>query len=143
MPGIDAAKLPGLVIDNTDAKLIGDWIHSTSTSGFVGADYIHDNNTAKGNCRAEFTFKIPKSGKYDVRVAYTLNPNRATNVPVTITSADGEKTLKLDQKKETKEGFRSLGAFRFEDGQPAKVVISNSGTDGYVIVDAVQLLEIK
>ena len=139
-PGIDATKLPGLVIDNTDAKLTGDWTHSASTSGFVGAGYLHDNNTAKGDCRAEFTFKIPKSGKYDVRVAYTLNPNRATNVPVTITSADGEKIVKLDQKKETKDGFRSLGGFRFDPSQPAKVVISNTGTDGYVIVDAVQLI---
>ena len=142
-PGLDVAKLPGLVIDNTEAKLIGEWTHSTSTSGFVGADYIHDNYTSKGNCRAEFTFNILKPGKYDVRVAYTTNPNRATNVPITITSADGEKTVKLDQKKETKEGFRSLGAFRFDSGQPAKVVISNADTDGYVIVDAVQLIEDK
>ena len=142
-PGIDATKLSGLVIDNTDAKLIGDWTHSASTSGFVGVDYIHDNNTAKGDCRAEFTFKILKSGKYDVRIAYTLNPNRATNVPVTITSADGEKIVKLDQKKDTKDGFRSLGGFRFDSSQSAKVVISNSGTDGFVIVDAVQLVEEK
>ena len=84
--------------------------------------------------------KIPKPGKYDVRIAYTTNPNRATNVPITITSADGEKTVKLDQKKETKDGFRSLGAFRFDPTQPAKVVISNAETDGYVIVDAVQLV---
>lgn len=140
VPGIDATKLPGLVIDNTDAKLTGDWTHSSSTSGFVGADYIHDNNAAKGSCRAEFEIKIPKSGKYDVRVAYTLNPNRATNVPITITSADGDKSVKLDQKKQTNEGFRSLGEFRFDASQPAKIVISNTGTDGYVIVDAVQLL---
>lgn len=142
-PGIDATKLPGLVLDNTDAKLTGDWTHSASTSGFVGADYLHDNNTAKGDCRAEFAFKIPKSGSYEVRIAYTVNPNRATNVPVTITSADGEKTVKLDQKKETKEGFRSLGKFSFDPSQSAKVVISNAGTDGYVIVDAVQLVEDK
>ncbi len=139
-PGLDAAKLPGIVIDNTDAKLTGDWTRSSSTSGFVGADYIHDNNSAKGNCRAEFTFKIPKDGKYDVRVAYTQNPNRATNVPITITSADGEKAVKLDQKKEAKDGFRSLGVYRFEASKPAKIVISNTDTDGYVIVDAVQLL---
>lgn len=139
-PGIDAAKLPGLVIDNTDAKLTGEWVHSTSTSGFVGADYIHDNNSAKGDCRAEFSFKIPKAGKYEVRVAYTVNANRATNVPITIASADGEKTVKLDQKKETKDGFRPLGTFTFDPSRPAKVIISNAGTDGYVIVDAVQLV---
>ena len=138
--GLDPAKLPGIVIDNVDAKLIGEWTHSTSTSGFVGGDYLHDNNTAKGNCRAEFTFKIPKSGQYEVRIAYTLNPNRATNVPITITSADGEKTVKLNQREATQAGFRSIGMFRFDDTQLARVVISNAETDGYVIVDAVQFI---
>jgi len=140
VPGIDATKLPGLVIDNTEAKLTGSWTQSNSTSGFVGSDYLHDNNTAKGDCRAEFSFKISKPGKFDVRIAYTVNANRATNVPITITSADGEKSVILDQKKETKEGFRSLGTFSFDPSQPAKVVICNVGTDGYVIVDAVQLV---
>ncbi|MBM3972046.1 MAG: FAD-dependent oxidoreductase [Planctomycetes bacterium] len=140
VPGIDATKLPGLVIDNTEAKLTGSWTQSNSTSGFVGSDYLHDNNTAKGDCLAEFSFKISKPGKFDVRIAYTVNANRATNVPITITSADGEKSVILDQKKETKEGFRSLGTFSFDPSQPAKVVICNVGTDGYVIVDAVQLV---
>jgi len=140
VPGIDATKLPGLIIDNTEAKLTGSWTQSNSTSGFVGSDYLHDNNTAKGDCLAEFSFKISKPGKFDVRIAYTVNANRATNVPITITSADGEKSVILDQKKETKEGFRSLGTFSFDPSQPAKVVICNVGTDGYVIVDAVQLV---
>jgi len=140
VPGIDPTKLPGLVIDNTEAKLTGSWTQSNSTSGFVGSDYLHDNNTAKGDCLAEFSFKISKPGKFDVRIAYTVNANRATNVPITITSADGEKSVILDQKKETKEGFRSLGTFSFDPSQPAKVVICNVGTDGYVIVDAVQLV---
>ncbi|HLQ45355.1 MAG TPA: hypothetical protein VK137_11540, partial [Planctomycetaceae bacterium] len=69
--------------------------------------------------------------------------NRATNVPITVTSADGDKTVKLNQKEATKEGFRSIGQFEFEATQPAKIVISNAETDGYVIVDAVQLIESK
>jgi hypothetical protein len=142
-PGLDATKLPGLVIDNTDAKLTGTWVSSSSIGGFVGNDYLHDNNETKGQCRAEFHFKIPKPGKYDVRVAYTVNPNRATNVPVTITSVAGETTVKLNQKQETKDGFRSLGTFPFDPSQPAKIVISNVDTDGFVIVDAVQLIEGK
>lgn len=139
-PGLEAAKLPGLVIDNTDAKLTGEWTRSTSTGGFVGSDYLHDNNVAKGSCRAEFAIKIPKSGRYDVRIAFTLNPNRATNVPITISSTDGDKTVKLNQHDATKEGFRSVGIFAFDASKPAKITISNADTDGYVIVDAVQLL---
>ena len=37
--------------------------------------------------------------------------------------------------------FISIGRFRFDEGTPAKVNVSNEGTDGYVIVDAVRFLE--
>lgn len=139
---LDPAKLPGIVIDSTDAKLIGDWQHSASISGFVGADYLHDGNTSKGDCRAEFTVKIPKAGRYDVRIAFTPNPNRATNVPITVTTSSGDKVVKLNQREPTKEGFRSIGLFSFDSEQPAKVVMSNANTDGHVIVDAVQFLPV-
>ncbi len=138
--GIDPKKLPGLVVDNSAAKLAGAWQSSASVSGFVGTDYLHDGNTAKGECRAEFTFKLPKPSRYEVHIAYTPNPNRATNVPITITAADGEKLVKLNQKDVTKEGFRSIGIFQFDAAQPVKVVVSNVDTDGFVIVDAVQLV---
>jgi chloramphenicol O-acetyltransferase len=36
--------------------------------------------------------------------------------------------------------FASIGRFRFEKGRPASVTITNAGTDGYVIADAIQLL---
>lgn len=138
---LDPKKLPGLVLDDADAKLAGPWQHSASISGFVGIDYLHDGNVAKGDCRAEFSFKIPKAGRYEVRIAYTANPNRATNVPVTISSASGEKTVKLNQRDATKEGFRSVGTFSFESSEAVKVTINNADTDGHVIVDAVQLIE--
>jgi hypothetical protein len=35
---------------------------------------------------------------------------------------------------------RSLGTFSFTPDQPATVIISNAGTDGHVIIDAVQWL---
>ena len=33
--------------------------------------------------------------------------------------------------------------FRFEAAKPAAIEISNAGTDGYVIADAVQLIPVK
>jgi len=73
-------------------------------------------------------------------MSYSPNPNRATNVPVTVTHADGVSTLSVNQKKDPKvDGMlHSLGRYRFEKGTPAVVTIGNEGTDGYVIVDAVQ-----
>jgi hypothetical protein len=75
-------------------------------------------------------------------VAYTANPNRATNVPVTVEHAEGKSTVELNQRKEPglEKAFASVGTFDFKTAK-AVVEIANAGTDGYVIVDAVQLIE--
>jgi hypothetical protein len=37
-------------------------------------------------------------------------------------------------------GFASLGVFRFAAGEESTVTLSNKGTTGHVIADAVQLI---
>jgi hypothetical protein len=37
----------------------------------------------------------------------------------------------------------SLGAFEFEAGEAGYVEVTNEGTDGHVVVDAVQLVPVK
>ena len=143
-PPIDPAALPGIVVDDRNAKLTGNWSSSASVTGYVGYSYLHDGNVRKGKLQAVFTPKIKQAGNYEVRIAYTPNPNRATNVPVMIESADGKRSLKVNQKKTPKQGaFHSLGVFRFAAGSLGRITVSNAGTDGYVIVDAVQLLPKK
>lgn len=137
--GRDPRKLSGLVIDDSQAKTTGDWSSSAAIDGFVGTGYRHDGNMGKGDKSARFEFTIDKPGRFEVRIAYTANPNRATNVPVTIATADGEKAVRLNQREEpAKDGFQPVGLFRFE--KSATVTISNAGTDGHVIIDAVQLV---
>ncbi len=136
--GRDPKKLPGVVVDDTAAKTTGDWSHSSSIPGFVGVSYLHDGNANKGSCRAVFSATLPKPGRYEVRVACTPNANRATNVPVTIATAAGDKTLTLNQQKAVKDGFATLGMFDL--GTMPTVTITNAGTNGHVIVDAVQFV---
>lgn len=137
--GRDPKKLAGIVVDDRDARLTGEWTDSAAIDGFIGAGYRHDGNAGKGEKSARFEVPIDRPGRYEVRVAYTANPNRATNVPVTVISAEGEKSLRLDQReKPARDGFQAMGSFRFE--KSAIVTISNAGTDGYVILDAVQLV---
>ncbi len=80
-----------------------------------------------------------------MRVSYTPHANRATNVPVTVTHAAGESSVTLNQTRTPGvDGvFHSLGTFRFEKGASAVVSIGNRGTDGYVIIDAVQWLRVE
>lgn len=140
---LDPQKLPGIVVDDTQAETTGQWLTSRSASPFIGSRYIHDNNDGKGDKSVRFSIPLKQSGRYEVRLAYTPNPNRASNVPVTIHSADGEKTVRVDQKKvpPIDKTFISLGVYRFD--AKAKIVVANTDTDGYTIADAVQLLPVK
>jgi len=139
----DPTKLKGIVVDETDAKLIGTWQYSTHTPPYVGLGYLHDQKKGKGEKAVVFTPAIPKSGRYEVRLAHCYNIRRSTNTPITIHHAAGEKTMRINQQKipEHQKLFRTLGVFRFKAGKSGWVKISNEGTDGkYVIADAVQFL---
>ena len=41
-------KLPGIVLDETDAVLKGKWQYSTHTPPYVGIGYLHDQKSDKG-----------------------------------------------------------------------------------------------
>jgi hypothetical protein len=104
---------------------------------------LHDNNEQKGELSVTFKLPLPKPGEYEVRLAYTANPNRATNVPITIRHAKGERPVTVNQKKvpASDKTFHSLGKFTFD--KEAVVIVSNAKTDGYVVVDAVQMLPVE
>ena len=139
----DPAQLPGIVVDETDATLVGSWQYSTHTPPYVGLGYLHDRKAGKGKSSVTFTPQLPSTGNYEVRLSHCYNIRRAINTPVTIHFAGGEKTLRINQQDvpKHKKLFRSLGVFRFEKGNSGWVRISNNGTDGkYVIADAVQFI---
>ncbi|MBL9094309.1 MAG: FAD-dependent oxidoreductase [Planctomycetaceae bacterium] len=147
--GQSAAELPGLVLDSEAITNRGDfgtgWVDGHTTPGYVGKNYLHDDNADKGQKRFVFTLPLKEAGKYEVRVAYTAHGNRATNVPVTVAAADGEHRFVVNQKKKPAgDGlFHKLDVLDFTPDKPAVITIETKGTDGYVIVDAVQLLPVK
>ncbi len=70
------------------------------------------------------------------------NANRGSQVRVEVRSAEGTKTVVVDQRKTPVIGerFHSRGHYKFTANRPAVVVVSNEGADGYVVIDAVQWL---
>ncbi len=136
--------LPGIVVDDLDAERRGFDRGSAAHTVYVDAGYHHDNNANKGAESARFTPDLPAAGRYEVRIAYPHNANRASNVPVVIRHADGETRLVLNQRRKPAidDLFQSAGVFRFEAGRRGHVEISNAGTDGYVVIDAVQWLPV-
>lgn len=141
---VDASSLPGIVVDDIEAKKVGDWSPSTFALPYVGAGYIHDQNRDKGGMTLTFQPTVPIEGMYEVRLAYTSGTNRSTKTPVTVFSAEGEKTTPVNQKKlpPIEELFISLGTYRFEKAGQCFVIITNDETDGHVIADAVQFLPV-
>ncbi|HZJ14178.1 MAG TPA: FAD-dependent oxidoreductase [Chthoniobacteraceae bacterium] len=141
-PGFDPAKLSGLVLDDSQAKLTGEWSGAANLQGYVGTGYRYRAAKEEGAARYEFT--IPKAGRYEVRLSYGAHENRATNAPVSIESAEGHSAVTVNQRvaPPLPQGFVSVGVFRFEPGKPATVSIGGASADGNVHADAVQLIPI-
>ncbi|MEX2577730.1 MAG: xanthan lyase [Verrucomicrobiales bacterium] len=140
----DPSALPGIVVDEVDAELVGQWAYSTHTPPYVGIGYLHDQKSGKGEKSVTFTPDLPAAGTYEVRLAHCHNPRRSTRTPVTIRHAEGETDVRIDQQSAPEHGelFRTLGRFRFEAGKAGWVRVSNEGTedDKVVVADAVQFL---
>ncbi|MFP6763011.1 MAG: DUF1549 domain-containing protein, partial [Planctomycetaceae bacterium] len=138
----DPSSLTGIVMDDSQARLTGEWQTSTSTRPFLGDGYIHDSAEGKGDKSVLFTFTMPESGKRHVLIAYTPGKNRAAKVPILIQHAAGESLVYLNQKKATElgTGFTSVGEFEFKTRTTATVLIETTGTDEHVIVDGLRIL---
>ena len=98
----------------------------------------------KGKGEKEITFKLPAAAdsKYEIMLAYNSNEARAQKVPVEIHHAGGVSKVFVNMRKppEYKGKFTSLGQYSFKSAKQAKVVISNEGTHGFVIVDAIRMI---
>ena len=141
--GLD--KFTGTLIDNRSAQLTGNWQYSQANTPHFLTGYLHDGNANKGDSTAQFRHDVKQAGRYELQLAYPVNNNRATNVPVQIRHANGTTQVTINQRhKPAIEGvFASLGDFPFDAKHPVDVTIGNEGTDGYVIVDALRIVPSK
>jgi hypothetical protein len=132
------------VVDDSEAQKVGEWKESQHSGPFIGSSYVHDLNEGKGEKTISFAAKMPKTGRYEVRVAFNAGPNRAERAMVNILHADGEelKDLKLATANLKGLQFASMGTYRFEGNGQGFVLISNAGSQGYVTIDAVQFLPV-
>jgi hypothetical protein len=132
-------QLAGVVVDDNEAAFRGKWSSSSATKPHIKDGYHHNGNVGDEGIDATFHAKL-KPGRYEVRLAYSPNANRAGNVPVAIKHRDGTTMVTVDQrKKPTIEGrFVSLGVYDF--ASQGSVTIGTEDTDGHVIADAAQFV---
>jgi hypothetical protein len=139
---IDPKTLPGIVIDDEQAKKVGSWKHSVYSGNFIGKGYLYDDLGFKDDKTLTFIPEIPKTGFYEVRFAYVPHQNRATKVGLRVFHADGENTVYINQRETPPiDGrFVSLGKYRFEQGNQWFVMVLTEKANGHVVADAVQFL---
>ncbi len=137
--GEPVAGAPTSVIDNSHPSLVaitGEWLASSSTAGYVGDDYLHDNNTGQGG--KEVFYRIPPelSGLQRIFLRWTSHTNRASSVTVEIRHQGGVSTVTVDQRVDGGK-WNLLGYHSFTGAATEGVVIKTTGANGYVIADAV------
>jgi len=139
---LEKLPLAGVIYDEADAELIGDWKQSSLSKNRFGDHYIHDDRRQKGEKQAIFRGSLPETGIYEVRLAYPAKANCDKQVPITVEAFDGTHEVLFDQTRKPAIGglFEPIGRFHFEKGGRANIIIRTAGTSDYVIVDAVQFI---
>jgi len=147
---IVAKSLPGIVLDDAQAKLAGTWSRSTNFKPYIDDGYIfcgEEDSKSKGDGKttATFRFKVPKSGRYEVLMAYSAHATRSKNVPVTIASGAEKTTFAVDQTKPLPSGkqFRLVATVDLRSDVETVIQVTNADTTGFVIIDALQLLPVE
>ena len=140
---VDPKSLAGIVLDDSQAELKGKWSRSSGFKPHIGNGYLHDDKRADGQSIAIFRCKAPRTGRYELRMAYSPHTTRATKVPVTIQCKGRKTDIIVDQTQPLAAGeaFRTIGSVQLDGGVESVITVSNTGTDGFVILDALQLLE--
>lgn len=142
---IPVKSFPGIVLDDTDAEFNGDWTHSTNFKPSIGQGYrvygakdVHSD----GKATATFRVKVPASGTYIIQLAYSAHETRASNVPILITNAGSETRLMIDQTlpMPVRQRFQRIGTVTLSADSETTIQLQTTGTTGFVILDAVQLL---
>ncbi|MBK8093310.1 MAG: FAD-dependent oxidoreductase [Verrucomicrobiaceae bacterium] len=142
--GTDVKKVPGIVLDDADAKITGSWKESGAAKTFLGDGYRHDNNTRDGQCSLRFEPKLEKPGKYRLQLAAPPNTNRASNAPIEVQHLGGVEKLLIDLKTgQEADGAHWIDLGTYDCGNDTAITISNTATDGYIVVDGVRWLPVE
>lgn len=139
--GVVTPRYQGVIDDaDPEVEIVGEWPEG-ARDGVYGVGYLHDMNSGKGDKSVTYPLDL-EPGVYRVSAWWVEHPNRASNVPITITHVDGEETVHVDQRSQGSE-WNELGVFTFYGEPGEQVVISTEGTNGHVVADAIQVEQIS
>ncbi len=126
---------PDIVVDNSDVahvSLTGAWISANSATGFIGSDYLHDDDIGQGSKSVTYSPPTSVVGAQRVYGRWTSHSNRASNVPMHVVDSNGTRTILVDQRSNGGK-WNLLGIF----SGVQSVSVRTSGANGHVVADAV------
>jgi acetyl esterase/lipase len=127
-----------LDVGDAGATLSGAWTSSTYTSGYYGSAYHHDGNTLKGSKSVTFTFNGLRPGTWNLSGWWITAASRSAATPYRVETSTSTATYSANQL--TSNGsWNPLGTVNVPADGSVRVIISNTGTSGYVTADAVRL----
>ena len=138
--GPELGRLDGIVVDDSVATFTGKWAR-TGLAPNVGGGAFFAGGQADATARYEF--KVPSTGKYEVRVYWAGHENRASNAACRL-EREGQPAFeaKLNQRQTATNGANILGVFDFTKGTTNAVILRTAGADGNVVADAVQIVAV-
>ncbi|MCF6187436.1 MAG: hypothetical protein L3J49_08190 [Desulfobulbaceae bacterium] len=134
---------PGAICDNTDTgfETIGAWSTSSSSAGFYGTSYLHDQNRDKGGKTASWTYLITTDGNYEIAAQWPAYVNRAADVRYSYSVNGGTPVdcgLPVDQRAAGGRFNVLCTVPALTTGSTLAVSVHNNSV-GYVIADAVRV----
>ncbi len=143
---LETNQLTGSIVSHADTAhftLTGTWQKETAIGMVKLFEFKFLTGSAADPSQAIFKLPIVEDGNYQISLLYKPGADRASNVPVSITHADGTAKLIWNMKKGSNFGFAlPVGTYRFIAGQTNTVTLSTAGTDGKVIADAVAFVKV-
>ena len=132
--------LPGIVIDDSSAQFTGNWTNTSLVPNIGGGAHISGR---QAGAEARFAFKVPATGKYEVRLYWAGHENRASNTLCKIERPTQQAvSMRLNQKETADKGANSLGIFEFKAGATNAIILAAADADGNVVADAVQIVAV-
>ncbi len=135
-------EFAGVVVDESQAELAGDWTHGEGLKGFVGWGYHYA--AADSGALADFRLKVPSNGDYAVRISVQPHENRGATVPVDVLVDNQVVERKtVDMRQEFPESLCELARLTLKADQVVTVRLVTEGAGGYVHADMAQLLPVQ
>jgi len=140
----------GVVVDDSEAKTTGSWRKSTNRKNHIGDHYLVSKPATEPNT-ITWKAKLPKAGKYEIRVSFGGGGGLAKTAGYFVTHIGGEEKLVINQTKSPTIGgiWFPIGQFDFakvsiNEGEPdaviAEIRLTDKEANGHLIADAVQFI---